>query len=70
MDAAVSWSWEAFLALPTETFTVDIHCVTKWSKLDTSWKGVSLVTLLEGAGGQPRICRSTGITLSTAPITA
>ena len=36
------------LALPQETFTVDIHCVTKWSKLDTSWTGVSLDTLLDG----------------------
>ncbi|TMM00654.1 MAG: sulfite oxidase-like oxidoreductase [Actinobacteria bacterium] len=47
VDAAVSWSWEAFLALPTETFTVDIHCVTKWSKLDTTWTGVSVDTLLK-----------------------
>ena len=36
------------LALPQETFTVDIHCVTKWSKLDTTWTGVSVDTLLEG----------------------
>ena len=34
--------------LPSETVTVDIHCVTKWSKLDTVWKGVSLDTLLDG----------------------
>jgi DMSO/TMAO reductase YedYZ molybdopterin-dependent catalytic subunit len=47
VDEAVSWPWEEFLALPTETFTVDIHCVTKWSKLDTTWKGVSVDTLLE-----------------------
>jgi DMSO/TMAO reductase YedYZ molybdopterin-dependent catalytic subunit len=33
------------LALPSETPTVDIHCVTRWSKLATSWKGVSLDTL-------------------------
>src|SRR5216684_4469836 len=43
----VSWSWEEFLALPSESPTVDIHCVTKWSKLDTSWRGVSVDTLLE-----------------------
>ena len=42
----VSWSWEQFMDLPSETVTVDIHCVTKWSKLDTSWRGVSLDTLL------------------------
>jgi DMSO/TMAO reductase YedYZ molybdopterin-dependent catalytic subunit len=46
------WSWEEFRALPSETFTVDIHCVTRWSKLDTTWEGVSLDTLLEGV--EPR----------------
>ena len=48
VEKPVSWTWEELLALPTETITVDIHCVTKWSKLDTSWKGVSVDTLLEG----------------------
>jgi len=43
----VSWSWEPFLALPSEDVTVDIHCVTKWSKLDTAWRGTSVDTLLE-----------------------
>jgi DMSO/TMAO reductase YedYZ molybdopterin-dependent catalytic subunit len=42
------WSWDEFQALPSETITKDIHCVTKWSKLDTEWEGVSLDTLLEG----------------------
>jgi DMSO/TMAO reductase YedYZ molybdopterin-dependent catalytic subunit len=42
----VSWTWEEFLALPSETPTVDIHCVTKWSKLDTTWEGISVDTLL------------------------
>ena len=42
------WSWEEFRALPTEQITVDIHCVTKWSKLDTNWEGVSVETLLDG----------------------
>jgi DMSO/TMAO reductase YedYZ molybdopterin-dependent catalytic subunit len=41
-----SWSWDEFQALPSEDVTVDIHCVTKWSKLDTVWRGVSLDTLL------------------------
>ena len=40
------WTWTQFLALPQETVTVDIHCVTSWSKLDTHWQGVSLDTLL------------------------
>jgi len=48
VDEQVSWPWQQFLGLPAETFTVDIHCVTKWSKLDTTWKGVSLDTLLAG----------------------
>jgi DMSO/TMAO reductase YedYZ molybdopterin-dependent catalytic subunit len=50
VDAPQSWSWEELNALPSETFTVDIHCVTKWSKLDTSWTGVSVDTLLADAG--------------------
>ena len=49
VENPASWSWEEFIALPSETFTVDIHCVTKWSKLDTTWTGVSLDTLLEQA---------------------
>jgi DMSO/TMAO reductase YedYZ molybdopterin-dependent catalytic subunit len=42
-----SWSWSQLLGLPAEEPTVDLHCVTKWSKLDTSWRGVSLDVLLE-----------------------
>jgi DMSO/TMAO reductase YedYZ molybdopterin-dependent catalytic subunit len=42
-----SWTWQEFQALPAETVTVDIHCVTRWSKLDTSWTGVSLDVLLD-----------------------
>jgi DMSO/TMAO reductase YedYZ molybdopterin-dependent catalytic subunit len=42
-----TWSWEEFRALPSETITVDVHCVTRWSKLDTTWEGVSVDTLLE-----------------------
>ena len=45
----VSWSWQEFLALPSREWTVDISCVTKWTKLDMRWRGVSLDTLLEGA---------------------
>lgn len=43
-----SWSTAEFEALPHESPTVDIHCVTKWSKLDTEWRGVSLDVLLDG----------------------
>ena len=48
VDEPRSWTWEEFRALPSETVTVDIHCVTKWSKLDTTWTGVPVATLLEG----------------------
>jgi DMSO/TMAO reductase YedYZ molybdopterin-dependent catalytic subunit len=41
------WSWDEFRGLPHEPITADIHCVTKWSKLDTHWEGVSLDTLLD-----------------------
>jgi DMSO/TMAO reductase YedYZ molybdopterin-dependent catalytic subunit len=50
----VSWQWSDFLALPSETITTDIHCVTKWSKLDTNWTGVSVDTLLAGLAIAPR----------------
>ena len=48
VDEPRTWSWEEFRALPTETVTRDIHCVTKWSKLDTVWEGVPVSALLEG----------------------
>ena len=48
IDEPRSWTWEELQALPAEAFTVDIHCVTKWSKLDTTWTGVAIDTLLDG----------------------
>jgi DMSO/TMAO reductase YedYZ molybdopterin-dependent catalytic subunit len=48
VGTARQWTWEELNALPQDTFTVDIHCVTRWSKLDTTWTGVSLDTLLDG----------------------
>jgi DMSO/TMAO reductase YedYZ molybdopterin-dependent catalytic subunit len=47
-EPARRWSWEEFRALPSETITTDIHCVTSWSKLGTVWEGVSVDTLLDG----------------------
>lgn len=41
-----SWDWKSFTALPSEQITTDIHCVTKWSKLGTMWRGVTIDTLL------------------------
>jgi DMSO/TMAO reductase YedYZ molybdopterin-dependent catalytic subunit len=43
----VSWNWDEFIKLPIQTFVADISCVTKWTKLDMSWEGVSVDTLLE-----------------------
>jgi len=42
------WTWDEFRALPSEEVVKDIHCVTKWSKFDTHWRGVSIDTLLDG----------------------
>jgi DMSO/TMAO reductase YedYZ molybdopterin-dependent catalytic subunit len=50
----VRWSWEQFQALPARDWTVDISCVTKWTKLDTRWHGVSLDDLLAAVELDPR----------------
>jgi DMSO/TMAO reductase YedYZ molybdopterin-dependent catalytic subunit len=42
-----TWSWDEFNQLPRTSVTMDIHCVTRWSKLDTTWEGVSIRTLVE-----------------------
>ncbi|MBI4219601.1 MAG: sulfite oxidase-like oxidoreductase [Chloroflexi bacterium] len=44
-----TWSWEQMLALPQVDITTDIHCVTKWSKLDSKWRAVSVDTFFEAA---------------------
>jgi DMSO/TMAO reductase YedYZ molybdopterin-dependent catalytic subunit len=44
----VSLGWEDFNQLPTTEILLDIHCVTKWSKFDTLWKGISILSLIEG----------------------
>jgi DMSO/TMAO reductase YedYZ molybdopterin-dependent catalytic subunit len=48
VGAPKSWTWEELAQLPHEDVTVDIHCVTKWTKLDTMWSGVAIDTLLSG----------------------
>jgi DMSO/TMAO reductase YedYZ molybdopterin-dependent catalytic subunit len=48
IDMPLDWTWDQFQALPRESITKDIHCVTTWSKLDTSWEGVSVDALLDG----------------------
>ena len=51
------WTWQELMALPHETPTVDIHCVTKWSKFDTQWVGVSVDTLLQQVEYDPHVAR-------------
>ena len=48
VDGLRRWTWQQFQQLRREDVTADIHCVTKWSKFDTSWSGVSVDTLLDG----------------------
>jgi DMSO/TMAO reductase YedYZ molybdopterin-dependent catalytic subunit len=50
VDAPVTLTWEQFKALPRKEETVDIHCVTRWSKLDSTWEGVPIRTILDLAG--------------------
>jgi DMSO/TMAO reductase YedYZ molybdopterin-dependent catalytic subunit len=65
-----SWDWAAFRALPDEQITVDLHCVTKWSKLGTHWRGVSLDTLLAGVGTEAEfaLARSAGGYTTNVPL--
>jgi DMSO/TMAO reductase YedYZ molybdopterin-dependent catalytic subunit len=48
-----TWNWDAFNALRQTEMTRDIHCVTKWTKLDTAWAGVLIDDLLASAGLVP-----------------
>lgn len=43
----IAWSWDEFSQLPRTKLVMDIHCVTRWSKFDTSWEGVSVRSLIE-----------------------
>lgn len=47
------WDWEGILALPQITQTVDIHCVTRWSKLDTTWQGIPFTEITARAAPRP-----------------
>ena len=42
-----TWSWAEFNQLPRTKLKMDIHCVTRWSKFDTEWEGVSVKTMVE-----------------------
>ena len=47
VETPLRLSWDEFNQLPRTPLTMDIHCVTRWSKLETAWEGVSLRTLIE-----------------------
>jgi DMSO/TMAO reductase YedYZ molybdopterin-dependent catalytic subunit len=53
-DTSKSWSWAEIRDFPEEDVTADIHCVTRWSKLDTRWQAVSIDTLLAQVEHQAR----------------
>lgn len=54
VENELTWTWPEFLALPTKKVNCDIHCVTRWSKFDTIWEGVSFRTIAELAGIKAR----------------
>jgi DMSO/TMAO reductase YedYZ molybdopterin-dependent catalytic subunit len=54
VESEIYWSWDEFNQLPRSQVTMDIHCVTRWSKFDTRWEGVSVRTLVEQGLIQPR----------------
>ena len=53
VDNPFTLTWTEFQALPRKQVTTDIHCVTRWTKLDTHWEGVAIQTILELAQVRP-----------------
>ena len=41
------WTWDTFNELPRQQVKLDLHCVTRWSKADTQWEGVSVKNLVD-----------------------
>lgn len=54
VEESVTWNWEQFMKLPRTSALMDIHCVTRWSKFDTMWEGVSMKTLLDEGFIKPK----------------
>lgn len=54
VEEEVIWNWETFNQLPRTQITIDLHCVTRWSKFDTNWEGVSLKTLIDEGFIKPK----------------
>ena len=47
VEEEVRWTWDEFQKLPRSKVNMDLHCVTRWSKFDTEWEGVSVRTLVD-----------------------
>ena len=47
VEEEFAWNWDEFNALPRTHIEMDIHCVTRWSKFNTVWEGVSVSTLIK-----------------------
>jgi len=54
VETPVRWSWDEFQKLPRRKINMDLHCVTRWSKFDTDWEGVSLKDLIDSGLIQPK----------------
>ena len=54
VDSPFTLTWAEFKALPRKMVGTDIHCVTRWTKLDTSWEGVPIQEILERAQVRPK----------------
>lgn len=50
----LDFTWQTFHELPTTTVTADMHCVTRWSKLDNTWEGVPFREILRRAEPSPQ----------------
>jgi len=53
VESPLELSWEQFRALPSTRMTLDLHCVTAWSKFDTQWEGLAVRTLIEAGLVRP-----------------
>src|SRR5882762_930033 len=53
VEREMTWTWEEFRRLPRVTVRSDIHCVTRWSKLDNEWEGVSARWIMEQVKPRP-----------------
>ncbi len=53
VDSPFRLTWDQFKALPRKVIETDIHCVTRWTKLDTAWEGVPIQAVLEAVQVRP-----------------